>query len=94
MANKTETVRVRMEPKIKKDAEKIFAELGLSPSDAVTMFYKSVKREGGLPFETKIPNASLTRTLKRIQQGKEPMRHAKDVDDLMKQLGFDSHAGA
>lgn len=69
MANKTETLRVRMEPKTKRDAEKIFAMLGLSATDAVTMFYKQVKYNRGLPFEGRVPNASLRKTIKEIDAG-------------------------
>lgn len=54
--SKSESVRARMEPNLKKDAEHIFAMLGLSTTDAITLFYKQVTLHQGLPFEVKIPN--------------------------------------
>lgn len=81
MANKTETVRIRMEPKIKKDAEKIFAALGISTTDAVTMFYKQVKFARGLPFESKVPNASLRKTIANVEAGKG-MKRYESLDAL------------
>jgi DNA-damage-inducible protein J len=81
MANKTETLRVRMEPKTKQDAEKIFAMLGLSATDAVTMFYKQVKYNKGIPFEPKIPNASLRKTLREIEAKKGLTRY-DSLDEL------------
>ena len=45
-----------MEPNLKQDAEQIFSMLGLSTTDAITLFYKQVTLHRGLPFEVKIPN--------------------------------------
>ncbi len=35
---KTETVRARIEPELKRDAEAVLSELGLSTSEAITLF--------------------------------------------------------
>jgi DNA-damage-inducible protein J len=51
---KTATIQVRIEPKLKKEVEKILEEMGLTPSQAITMFYKSIKRHKGIPFEMRI----------------------------------------
>ena len=37
---KTEQVNVRIEPEIKAAAEAVFAHLGMTPSQAITMFSK------------------------------------------------------
>ena len=50
------TVRARIDADLKKDVEKILSEIGLSTSQAITMFMKGIKRERGIPFELKIPN--------------------------------------
>ena len=47
-------VNIRIDDTLKKEAEHIFAELGLSMSSAITMFYKQVVRYGGIPFELRI----------------------------------------
>lgn len=44
-------VNIRVDDNLKKDAEHIFSELGLSMSAATTVFYKQVVRSGGIPFE-------------------------------------------
>ena len=36
---KTEMIRARVEPELKSQAEAIFSELGLSATEAVTLFY-------------------------------------------------------
>ena len=52
---RSETVRARMEPKLKANAEGIFSALGLTPSQAIVLFYKQVDLHGGLPFELVVP---------------------------------------
>ena len=47
---KTATVYARMAPELKEQAEAILAELGISASDGVGMFYRAVVRERGVPF--------------------------------------------
>ena len=59
------TVRARVDSKLKEETEKIFDEIGLTTSQAITMFLKSVKRERGIPFDLKIPNVT---TLKAMQE--------------------------
>ncbi len=51
---KTASVYVRMEPELKEQAEQILNELGLPPSGAITMFYKQVVLQQGLPFDIKL----------------------------------------
>ena len=55
--SKTEMIRARIEPDIKHHAEAVLKNLGLSSSQAISMFYKQVIFSQGLPFEAKIPNA-------------------------------------
>ncbi len=52
---KTSVITTKIESGLKKEVSTIFEKLGLSASEAVTLFYKMVKRKNGLPFETEIP---------------------------------------
>jgi len=54
--SKTEIIRARIEPAIKQKAEEILQEIGISPSQAIQMFYKRIIICGGLPFEVTLPN--------------------------------------
>lgn len=56
MSTKSTTVRARLEPKLKKETELIFEELGINTTEAIRIFFKQVKLHRGLPFEMKIPN--------------------------------------
>jgi DNA-damage-inducible protein J len=76
---KSEMIRARVEPDLKHDAEAVFSTLGMSPTEAITLFYKQVALQHGLPFEVRVPNAE---TL-------EAMRQAKEKDGLIKYNSVD-----
>ncbi len=44
-------VTIRMDKKLKEQAENLFADFGLSLSSAITMFAKQAVREQRIPFE-------------------------------------------
>ncbi|MBD3727248.1 MAG: type II toxin-antitoxin system RelB/DinJ family antitoxin [Moraxella osloensis] len=62
------TVRARIDSSLKNEVEHIFQELGLSTSQAITIFLKKVKQERGLPFELKLPNEA---TKQAIQEARD-----------------------
>lgn len=51
---KTATIRVQVKPEVKYEAEAIFEQLGLSASEAITLFYRQVIMRSGLPFELSV----------------------------------------
>lgn len=51
---KTANLYARIEPDLKEQAEQILNALGLPPSSAITMFYKQVVLQQGLPFDAKL----------------------------------------
>lgn len=46
----TEQVRYRIDKKLVKQAEQVCADLGISPSQAVSMFFAQMVKLGGVPF--------------------------------------------
>ena len=83
--SKTETIRARVEPQIKHGAEEVFSTLGLSVTEAITLFYKQVTLCQGLPFAVKIPNAETREAIRQAQAG-EGLTHYRSVDDLAAEL--------
>jgi len=63
------TVRARIDVELKEDVEKILSEIGLSTSQAITMFMKAIKRENGIPFELKIPNEETLQAMRDAEMG-------------------------
>lgn len=51
----TANLSVTIEPELKEQAEGVFSFLGISASNAITMFYRQVVMQHGLPFEVKVP---------------------------------------
>lgn len=56
---KSANLYVRIEPDIKEQAETILNALGIPASNAITMFYKQIILQKGLPFEVKLPEHPL-----------------------------------
>ena len=79
--NKTATVRARMEPGKKLQAEAILAELGMTPTDAIGMFYTQVVFRGGLPFDVKIPNVTTLAAIQDADNG-VGLEGYENVDDM------------
>ena len=46
----TEQVRYRIDKKLVRKAEKLCEEIGISPSQAVSMFFAQMVKVGGVPF--------------------------------------------
>jgi len=78
---KTEMIRARMEPDLKHEAEEVFSVLGLSPTQAITLFYKQVTLHHGLPFEVKVPNAETRAALRQARKG-ENLAEYTSLDEL------------
>jgi addiction module RelB/DinJ family antitoxin len=55
---KTDTVYMRINPKLKADCETVLSKLGLTTNDAINVFLNQVVLHRGLPFEIKMPALS------------------------------------
>lgn len=56
---KSANLYARIEPDLKEKAESILTALGIPASNAITMFYKQIILQNGLPFEVKLPEHPL-----------------------------------
>jgi len=65
----TEMVHVRVEKRIKTQAAKTLASMGLSVSDAVRVLLTRVAVEKRLPFEVKVPNAKTAAAMQEARKG-------------------------
>ena len=79
------TVKVKIEPELKKEAEKIFQNLGLTPMEAIKLFYRMVKLEKTLPFDVKIPNDETLQAIEEAEARKN-LTECDDVNDLLRKL--------
>jgi DNA-damage-inducible protein J len=68
--NKAAVIHARIEPREKASAERVLNRLGLSPTEAIRIFYKQITLRKGLPFSVHIPNELTTKTLANSRKGK------------------------
>jgi DNA-damage-inducible protein J len=67
---KTETIRARVEPALKREAEAVLKKIGLTSSEAITLFLTQVKLTKGLPFAVRIPNKQTKRAINEARTRK------------------------
>ena len=84
---KSSTIRARMEPNLKDKVEHIFRKLGITTTQALTLFYKQVELRKGLPFDVAIPNETTRQTLADTDSGRNLIL-CEDADDMLKKLGI------
>lgn len=78
---KTATIRARVEPELKSQAEELFSQLGLSVTQAITLFYRQVTLQKGLPFAVRIPNAETLQALRQARDG-EGLSEYSSLEEL------------
>jgi len=75
---KSAMINTRLEPKLKKSSEAILAKIGLSTSEAITLFLNQVVMQKGLPFDVRIPNRETAKAIREARNGQGLVR----VDNL------------
>jgi DNA-damage-inducible protein J len=82
---KSAFIRARVEPELKEDVIDILQTLGLSLTEAITLFFKLIKLNRGLPFEVKIPNEETLAAMEdaRLERNLEEW---DSVDTFLKSL--------
>lgn len=87
----TTNINVRVDSELKQEAEKLFHDLGLNMSSAITIFLKTSISHDGIPFEVKrlSPNADTKAALAEYDAMKnrpdEYKRYAS-FDDVLDEL--------
>jgi DNA-damage-inducible protein J len=83
---KTASARALIDPQIKKEAEAILKELGLSVSKSFELYYRQIIAHRGLPFELKIPNEKTMKAIENSRQGKG--KTFTSTEELFDDLGI------
>ncbi len=82
---KTAVISARIEPELKQCAEEVFRELGLTASQAITLFYKQVELGRGLPFAVRVPNDVSVEALEQART-RQQLESFNTLDDLFEDL--------
>ena len=90
---KTASLNLRLNPEIKKTAETVYAQYGLSLAEAVTVFIHQSCNVGGLPFDLRpaLPNAeSLAAMAEANRISRDPSKKGyRDINALFEDLDSD-----
>lgn len=93
MSKQLSNVSFRIDSQLKKNADDLFAELGLSMTTAFNIFLRQSVREGKIPFEISLshPNSETILAMKEAEAiAKDPSaKRFHSIDDLMDDLNND-----
>ena len=81
---KTETVHTRVTSEIKEKADKIFNRLGLTTSQAITLFLTASVNKNGLPFELTLPDEEADLAFAKSIATVDGVPPSKDVQRIMR----------
>lgn len=84
---KAATIRARIEPHLKQEAENLLEKLGLTTTQAITIYYKQILLRKGLPFDVTIPNAGTRRVFEDTDAGRNLVR-SKNAGEMFRKLGI------
>ncbi|MDX1950317.1 MAG: type II toxin-antitoxin system RelB/DinJ family antitoxin [Rickettsiales bacterium] len=82
---KSANIHARIQPDVKQKVESILLKLGISISEAISLYFNQISLNRGLPFEVKIPNKKTSKVISEAKKGKN-IKRFKSVNDLMKDL--------
>jgi len=86
---KTASLNIRVDPKVKSEVEAIYAQYGMSVTNAVNVFLHVSKNTGGLPFDLR-PSLPNSKTIEAIKEGSQIIKSGKGrfttADKLLKEL--------
>lgn len=85
---RTAELKIRIEPDLKAEVQAIFAEIGLSTSDAINLMLRRVRAEHGIPGEFKVPNAETRAAMAEDFSARKGQGY-KNFQDLLAALNAD-----
>ena len=84
--SKTAMTHARLTPEVKKGAEAILKELGISISAAYEMFYRQIIAHHGLPFDVRLPTEKTIQAMQNTRKGKG--KQYDSVKSMFKDCGL------
>ncbi len=80
---KTAAINARIAPELKEDVESILSRLGVTTTQAITMYFEQIRMNKGLPFSVRIPNDETLQAMREAEAGElEPL----DLEQLRKDM--------
>lgn len=86
----TSTIQIRVEEKMKRDAQKVFEKLGLDLTSGVKMYLAQVIRSKGIPFQPLTENgmtyAQEARIIRETEYAEKHGKRYKNADEIWADL--------
>ncbi len=79
------TIRARTEEWLKEEVEGVLKELGMTPTEAINLFYNQIRLQRGLPFNVLIPNEETAQVLRDTDEGRNLVKYST-IEDMFKDL--------
>jgi len=76
---KTSIINARVKPELKGDVERILSKLGITTTQAITMFFEQIKLNRGIPFSLQLPNDETEQAMLEARENNhlEPLNVSK-----------------
>lgn len=78
-------VHARVDAETKSQAQGVLNELGMTLSEAISLYLRQIVFRKGIPFEVKIPNELTIHTIEKSERGQE-LHEASSVQEMFKEL--------
>jgi DNA-damage-inducible protein J len=74
-------IHARIDSSTKEETERVLSALGLTPTEAIRLFYRQIAMRGEFPLELRVPNSITAASLSEADRGKE-LETYSSTDDL------------
>jgi DNA-damage-inducible protein J len=82
---KSATIHARIQPSLKNKVEIVLEKLGLTVSEAISIYFNQIALQKGIPFDVKVPNKETIKAMKEAKTSSKK-KSFNSVSDLMKDL--------
>jgi DNA-damage-inducible protein J len=79
--SQTAVIHARIDPATKAATERILETIGLTPTEAIRLFYRQIAMRGEFSIELRTPNAATAQVLAKVERG-EDVETFDTVEDL------------
>jgi len=83
--SKTVQINAKIDSETKEKAVDILHSLGMTTSQAISLFLKQIIFTKSIPFELKLPNKETIKTFKKTDTDKD-LHRVSDLEELKKEL--------
>lgn len=78
--HKTEVIHARMTPELKHSVEAVLRKVGLSTTEAISLFFHQIVLTEGLPFAVRVPNKATREAMLDVQNDINMTSHTSLAD--------------